>query len=261
MAPEKSIGTEAQSFFVFHHTLQRGEILRRLFVGGGLERGAPRCLGHFPVPRGTILGDDIGFFPAESLELHARAARPAVGVDAENIDRGIVLHDLTHLVLVGPGDDGHNRMIRVLLLDDLGQLLEFFPDPRRLREAGKNFRFVAESPDEQIRMVFVAAHRLADLLALLLHHLRVKVGKSVALVHDPKAGAEGEAEFLNLGQIRLSRGIGLLQFLNAPITHRIGPHFFGQSEGSGTADPEDEVGFPVAAQFPAFIRGLSHFDL
>ena len=213
------------------------------------------------MPRGTILGDDIRFFPAEPLELHARAARPAISVDAENVDRGVVLHDLAHLVFVGPGDDCHNRMIRVLLLDDLGQLLEFFPDPRRLREAGKNFHFVAQSPDQQVRMVFVAAHRRADLLALLLHHFRVKVRKSVALVFDPEAGGKGQAKFLDLSQLRPAGGIGLLQLFDAPEPHRIGAQFFGQGEGPGAADPEDEVRLPVAVQFPNVIRRLFQFDL
>ena len=207
----------------------------------------------------TELGDDIRLFPSQSLEPEPGAGRAAVSVDAEDIDRGVVLHDLAHLALVRPGDDCHNRMVRVLLFDDLGQLLDFFPHAHRLREARENFHFVAEPPDEQIRMVLVAAHGLADLLALLLHHLRVKVRKSVALVHEPDSRGEGQTEFLDLLKIRLSGGVGFLQLLDAPEAHRVGAQFFGQGEGTGSAHAENAVGFAVAQQFPA-VRGLTQLN-
>jgi hypothetical protein len=128
-------------------------------------------------------------------------------------------HDRRHLGRI-PGDDAHHRVACVLGLDHLGQFLEFAVDRLAAGGRGHALHLIAEAPHQHRRMVLPLLHRRAHLVALLLHHGRVVVAEAVALVADPHAGDDLQAELVRAVDQALAVDL-LLHVLDAPGANRV----------------------------------------
>ena len=137
------------------------------------------------MPHRPVLGHDEGLRPPQPFQSPSGSPCPQIGIDPQNIDRGIVLHDLFDFSCVSPRNHRHHRMVWILLLNQLGQLLKLPPNTNRILCAHITFHLISQTPDQHRRMIFIFSDSADNFFPLLRDKLRITIFKSVPLMLDP----------------------------------------------------------------------------
>ena len=146
----------------------------------------------------TILGHNKRLRPTQPFESPSGSPCPQISIDSQNIDRGIVLHDLFDFSCVSPRNHGHHRMVRILLLNQLGQLLKLPPNTNRILRSHITFHLISQTPDQYGRMIFIFSDCADNFFPLFRDKLRITILKSVPLMLDPYSHTYSQAELIRL---------------------------------------------------------------
>ena len=163
-----------------------------------------------------------------------------------NIDVGTVPVHTLDAPAANLGGDGHGRVVRVEFLYHGSDIVHRLPDGRVVTRV-ETFHLVADTPQQNRRVVPVAQHGLAGSLQLLTHLVLIAVVEAVALVTEPDADGHRQTE-------RVRRIEARANVIRAPGTQRVGTRrreLFQRCVPAGTAD---EVRLATAQQLPALFR-------
>ena len=251
MAPQERVGPERQSglgedaFFVTA-LVEIGLVRAGLLVGR-----APLGLRHLPGPDGTEFGQHEWLGCTAIAEMFSDDQGTAVGIHAVDIDGGAAPVNVVDAFSVDEGRYRHRGMVRVEFLDHRGNVIDGFPDGRVVAVL-ETLHLVADAPQQQCRVVLVTQHSRAGPFELLSNLCRIVVVETVALMAEPDADSDGQAERVRLVQ----------EFTNAvrrPRTNRVAARGRKLFQGRAAAGALDEVGLAAAQQLPALF-GRFEFD-
>ena len=168
-----------------------------------------------------------------------------------NVDAGTEAVESFDLLFTNLGGDRHDGMIRVELFDPAGEVFDLSVDGG-IGGFFESFHFVAKSPEEEGRMIFVFFNGREKGLGLVDVGIPISVAEAMAFVAEPEA--EGDLDSLGVGIVEN----GLSIFIDAPGSHRISSVVLESFQASTAANPMDFEGFSLDQQggfFPFLLNG------